>query len=119
MLITTEQLSRFSGVYPENDDLQTIYINSAMQKISDYVGFDPEAHEGFKKEIKTDEGNIEQIIIPDVFRLVCLEIATLMQTEEGSNLGVNTSNEIGINRTFLNVVDYSKYLDRLSAYRIV
>lgn len=119
MLITTEQLSRFSGVYPEDDDLQTIYINSAMQKISDYVGYNPEECEDFKIEIYTEEGTTTEIKVPDIFKLVCLEIATLIQAEEGSNIGVNTQSEVGVNRTFLNVVDYSKYLDRLSSFRKV
>lgn len=60
----------------------------------------------------------EEVVQPDIFKLVCLEIATLIQAEEGSNIGVNTQNDVGIQRTFLNVVDYSKYLARLSAYRV-
>lgn len=57
------------------------------------------------------------IEVPKVFAHVCLEIATLMQTEEGSNIGVNTSGEAGINRTYLNVVDFQKYLVKLSSFR--
>lgn len=57
------------------------------------------------------------IVVPKVFAHVCLEIATLMQTEEGSNIGVNTSGEAGINRTYLNVVDFQKYLVKLTSFR--
>lgn len=111
MLITVEQLSSFSGVYPSSQNcLSEIYINSAEQIITDYVGFNPET----KEEWKDDEGNVK---VPDIFRLVCLEIATLMQAEEGSNIGVNTSSDIGVSRTYLNVVDYTKYLQRLSSFR--
>lgn len=157
MLITTDQLARFSGVYPETDDLQTIYINSATQKINDYVGFDVMANQDWEQEVTTEhivysengenffedpeltvpaeipEGaavtqvvdtkyhyftTSTEVVPPDIFKLVCLEIASLIQCEESSNLGVNTRDEIGVNRTFLNVVDYSKYLDRLSSFRI-
>ena len=61
---------------------------------------------------------VETVIeVPKGFAHVCLEIATLMQTEEGSNIGVNTSGEAGINRTYLNVVDFQKYLVKLSSFR--
>ena len=42
MLVTTEQLQKFSGVYPENDSLTEIYINSAHDMIESYIGEDPE-----------------------------------------------------------------------------
>ena len=57
------------------------------------------------------------IEVPKVFKLVCLEIATLIQAEEGSNIGVNTSGEAGISRTYLNVADFTKYLQKLSTFR--
>lgn len=157
MLVTPSQLSRFSGVYPEEEDLQVIYINSATQRINDYVGFDVLQNEDWEQEVQTEhivysengenffldpeftepadipEGaDVTQVldtkyhyfttsvkvVPPDVFKLVCLEIATLIQNEEKSNIGVNTQNELGVNRTFLNVVDYTKYLEKLNAYRI-
>ena len=58
-----------------------------------------------------------RIVVPKVFAYVCLEIATLMQSEEGSNIGVNTSAEVGVTRTYLNIVDFTKYLVKLSSYR--
>jgi len=105
MLVTIEQMQKFSGVYPDDDTLQTIYINSATQVINDYVGFDV---------LSTDKWTT----IPDIFKLVCLEIATLMQQEESQNIGINSKafGESG-SRTFLNVVDYTKYLKRLDSFR--
>ena len=111
MLVTTTELAQFSGVHPdENSTLPTIYINSAAQIIADYVGFNPEENEEWKNQSGV-------VIVPDIFKLVCLEIATLIQAEEGTNLGVNTSSEIGVSRSYLNVVDYTKYLQRLSIFR--
>ncbi|MCQ2052960.1 MAG: hypothetical protein MJZ03_03395 [archaeon] len=106
MLVTIEQLQKFSGVYPDDDSLQKIYIGSASQTIADYVGFDVETSSEYANAI------------PDVFKFVCLEIATLMQEEESQNLGINSKSfgESGT-RTFLNVVDYSKYLRRLDSFR--
>lgn len=157
MLVTIEQLQKFSGVYNDETSLADIYIGSATQIINDYVGFDVLTREEWKKEVEktvfvySEDGEnffedknlhnpavipegitpelvedqtykyvltVEEIVQPDIFKLVCLEIATLIQAEEGSNIGVNTQNDVGIQRTFLNVVDYSKYLARLSAYRV-
>lgn len=104
MLITKEQLAKFSGKYTDDDDidLSEIYIGSAQQIINQYVGYDIE----------------QEKTIPEIFRLVCLEIASLIQLEENSNLGVNSSSDVGgIGRSFLNIVDYTKYLQRLSSYR--
>ena len=106
-LVTVEQLAKFSGKYADNDvttqSLLEIYIGSAQEIIINYLGYNP------LTDIET---------IPAIMRLVCLEIATLIQQEEGENIGINSKSfaETGT-RTFLNIVDYSKYLQRLSAYR--
>lgn len=115
MLITKEELSTFSGKYPEEDkDLREIYIGSAGSVINEYLGFKVE-----EEYSETDIGSGEVVLkVPEIFKLVCLEIASLMQLEENSNLGVSSSSDVGgIGRTFLNQIDYSKYLARLSAYR--
>lgn len=111
MLVTTEELSLYSGVYPDSTDLQNIYIGAATEIISNYVGYDPESNEDWKDA----EG---VVVVPDLFKLVCLEIATLMQQEESQNLGINSKSfaESG-SRTFLNVVNYDKYLLRLAEYK--
>lgn len=108
MLITKEELSKFSGVYrDEEDTLSEIFIGSATEIIENYVGYQVESY--FK-----DKGEE----IPQLFKLVCLEISSLIQMEESGNLGVNNNSEIGgISRNFLNVVNYQKYLERLSVYR--
>ena len=155
MLIDKELLQEFSGV-ETNAELTDIYIETAQQKIKDYVGYDPETAERFQKEyqefytVYSADGThffedeeltkpaeipegvtpvlIEEneysysvvtvvIEVPKVFKLVCLEIATLIQAEEGSNIGVNTSGEAGISRTYLNVADFTKYLQKLSTFR--
>lgn len=153
MLITKEQLARFSGVVTDADSvaesLTDIYIESAEQEIRQYVGFDPLLKEEWRstvtvyssngqkfysdaemtKEVEisygevpveTEEENKWEYVhytIPGIFRHVCLEIASLMQQEESGNLGVNSKSFETGSRTFLNVVDYSKYLARLSAFR--
>lgn len=158
MLVTPENLKTFSGVHPDNDDLIKIYIGSAEDIIKQYVGFDPETNQEWKKSQDVEvivysddrehfysdeemtkavvipdgvivqptliENQYEYIIreeyidVPDIFKMVCLEIATLLQQEENENLGVNnkTFGEGG-SRSFLNIVDYTKYLKRLGKYR--
>lgn len=127
MLITIEELERFSGVHREGDDVDislcATYIGTAEGIIRDYVGFDPEEKFLVEHEIENEEGETTTITdydIPPVFKLVCLEIASLIQQEEHENIGINSKSfaDTGT-RSFLNVVDYTKYLQRLSAYRVI
>lgn len=110
MLITTTQLSQFSGNY--DSELQTIYINASAGVIQAYLGFNPE------EDSRWSDGEDEDEVFIGSIQFVCMEIATLMQQEEGQNIGINSKSfgESG-SRTFLNVVDYTKYLHRLDAYR--
>ena len=159
MLITIEELERFSGVIPQTDATQTslleTYIGSAQDIINNYLGFDAEScidwgeqsveHIVYSADGVTFYSNVQKTIsvtipegvtvvlvsgekyhyfttqtqtaVPAIVKLVCLEIATLIQTEENSNIGVNTNSDVGVSRTFLNIVDYTKYLQKLSAYR--
>lgn len=109
MLITVDELAKFSGNEKENDQtvqaLLQIYIGSAEEIISNYLGFNP------AEEYTSD--------MPALIKLVCLEIASLIQMEERGNLGVNSQSFDGSSRSFLNVVNYDKYLQRLAAYRKV
>lgn len=50
MLISTDELSDFSGKYPENDDKQKNYIAAATEIIGAYLGYDPLTYEGWRKE---------------------------------------------------------------------
>lgn len=128
MLITREMLQEFTKVRPDDTevqaDLQDCYIGSAQQVINDYVGYDVETAAEFDRvSTETDESTGEETEvttheIPQIFRFVCLEIAALMQMEEGSNLGYSSSSDSGgIGRTFLNVTKYDAYLSRLSSFR--
>lgn len=114
MLITKEELARFSGSHKDSDAttiaLVEIYIGSAQEIITNYLGYDPETAEPGKL---TD--NAMKLI-----KKICLEIATLIQMEEKNNIGINSKSfgESG-SRSFLNIVDYSRYLNQLNAYRIV
>lgn len=110
-LITTEQLAAFSGAVKDNDTttaaLLAIYIGSATDIISNYLGYDPET-----------EGSFEAV--PSTIKLVCLEIATLIQLEEQNNLGVNSKSfGEGGTRSFLNVTNFDPYLQKLSRWRKV
>lgn len=113
MIVSITELQQFSGVIKdENDTLSPIYIGTATEIINAYLGYDCEKASRF---IINDE-----LVLPSSIKLVCLEIATLIQLEESQNLGVNSKsfNDSG-SRTFLNQVDYSKYLSRISVYRSV
>lgn len=116
MLITVELLERYTGTYKEADEAQNqldeIYIKSAQAEIIDYLGYNPESKADESVETVVDEFALAKM------RNVCLEIAALLAMEADNNLGVNTSSDTGgVSRSFLNVVDFSRYLAKLSAYR--
>jgi hypothetical protein len=116
MLITVELLERYTGTFKDSDATQTeldeIYIKSAQAEIIDYLGYNPETATDGNGEPLVDEFALSKI------KNVCLEIAALLAMEADNNLGVNTSSDAGgISRSFLNVVDFSRYLAKLSAYR--
>lgn len=118
MLISAELLAKYTKTHKETDlittELITIYIGAAQEIISNYLGYDPEVRYSSEKKEPLTENSMYLI------KKVCLEIATLIQLEENNNIGVNTKTfgDSG-SRTYLNTVDYSKYLVQLSAYREV
>lgn len=59
-----------------------------------------------------------EVVVPDLIRLTCLRIASLLQQEESGNIGINNKS-FGENgsRSFLNVVNYDKYLAQIARYR--
>lgn len=110
MLITVELLETFTGVMHDDNsperELETIFVKSAQAKIINYLGYDPET-----------ASDLTDFAIAEI-QTVCLEIAALIALESNNNLGFASASDVGgQGRTFLNVVDYSKYLDRLSIYR--
>lgn len=113
MLITSELLQVYNGITQIDDDehkeLVTIHIGTAQRIISSYVGFDCEI-------VLTD---LENYTDSDraIFKNVALRIATLLQLEDNSNIGVSSNNEIGVSRSYLNIVDYTPYLKPLSVFR--
>ena len=113
MLVSVDDFNKFSGVTSDNESLTEIYISAAGDVITHYLGYSPESLQ--ENNPFFIDGNLE---IPGIIKLVCLEIATLMQMEEGQNIGINNNNfNASGSRTFLNVVDYTKYLTRISQYR--
>lgn len=107
------EVEEFHTVY--STDGETFYEDEEMTIIAELpegavpVLIEEDTYQYATVEIK--------IVVPKVFQHVCLEIATLMQTEEGSNIGVNTSGEAGVSRSYLNVVDFTPYLKKLTSYR--
>ena len=114
MLITAKLLQKFNGIMqdetPESVELINIHIGTAQSIISSYVGFDCNT-------VLTDEQYSDDV--KALFKNVCLRIATLLQQEDNGNIGVSASSDVGISRTFANIVDYTPYLRPLSAYRKV
>lgn len=114
MLINASYLEHENGITQDTSDPdEVLSINDCIAMacciIDDYVGFDSDT------VIAQDSQYSEKA--KGLFRKTCARIATLLQTERGGNIGVNTQSEPGVNRSFLNIVDYTPYLRQLSAYR--
>jgi hypothetical protein len=57
--------------------------------------------------------------VPGVFKVTILEIATLLASERGENIGATSKTFDGGNtRTFVNYTNFDKYLAKLEPYRI-
>jgi hypothetical protein len=103
MLITREELQKYSGIVPNEDGLQDMYCTAAEDIISNYLGYP--VTERFEDP-------------PAVIVLTALRIATLLQTESDNNIGI-TSKTFGDSgtRVFTNYTNFDKYLLPLSAYK--
>ena len=114
MLISPELLQEFNGIHvPEEGAgraLVNIHIGTACQIINDYVGFDSD-------EVLYPRSRYTQAE-RSLFQTAALRIATLLQMEGGGNIGVNTAaSEMSVQRSYLNITDYSAYLRPLAAFR--
>lgn len=114
MLITAALLYAYNGIEQKEDEtsqqLIAIHIGTAQQIITNYVLFDCET-------VLTDSEHYDAAAVA-MFQNVCLRIATLLQLEDGGNIGVNNVNSgVGVTRSFANIVDYTPYLKPLSAFR--
>lgn len=104
-LIDVEDFQKFSGVYADADDnTQSNCLEMAQNVVENYLGY----------KIDSWYSTLPMILKQTVFR-----IGTLLQQESSGNIGINSKSfgESG-SRTFLNIVDYSKYLMPLSEYRL-
>lgn len=115
--------SLFSGVTQNDDDehkeLARMFVLSAIQTVSNYVGYDANAI----KEGTEIVGEFVEIKYTDtafaLLKNVVMRIATLKQQEGGGNIGVNASSEFGTNRNYLNIVNYEPYLQPLATFRLI
>lgn len=119
LLINPDELSEYCKRYPDPDsteDLRPDYIGMAQEIIENYLGYKLE--DRFSAlDVSTGETVLSA---PRTFRVVCMQIATLIYMTENSNIGyASSSSEGGTGRVFLNVTDYSRYLAHLSAWREV
>lgn len=106
--------------------LQSVSINGVEQNLNDYY-FDG-ATECLYTTDKFSSGtkNIKVVYtagystVPDLIKLSALRIAGILQTEQSGNIGITSKSfqESG-NRTFVNTVNFSKYLLPLSKYKLL
>jgi hypothetical protein len=70
--------------------------------------------------ITPDDDITNGAYIPSIIKMTVLRIAALLQTESDSNIGVTSKSfaDSGT-RTFINTVDYSRYLIQLSNYKLI
>lgn len=124
-IITGGLFALASGVaYNEADEranaLQRLYLESAQGMVSDYLGYDVDNLKagdtvaGQLMDVKIDGAAMAKI------KNAILRIATLLQQEQGGNIGVSKGGEgFDGGRVFLNVVNYKPYLHPLSTLRLI
>ncbi len=57
--------------------------------------------------------------MPDSIKMVILQIASLMQAEEGGNIGITGKSFAENSRTFINYTNFDKWLKKLDGFRQV
>lgn len=172
MIVTKEELEKYSGVYPdEENNSQELYIESAEDILSSYLGYCPEATsysklydgngfsdlrlgakpifllesvfiDGVEQDLKNLDFYDDSIIIkngifpvgrkniavkfaagfnkiPAIMKMTVLRIATLLQLESDSNIGVSSRSFQDNTRTFLNTKNYEPYLIQCSSYKLL
>lgn len=173
MIITIEDLQKFTQVYPDDENSQQeLFIQAASNIVCNYLRYNPEENEynifvngnGANeiaieckhltelKEIKIDNEKIntdsvafsDNLIffkdknifpkgnkninivfkagykeIPAIIKLTALRIAGILQTESNNNIGISSKSfaDSGT-RTFVNTVNFDKYLLQISDYRL-
>jgi len=105
MIVTIENFQEYTGVHPESDTLQIIYLQSAENIVADYLGY--------------DDLTEFQPTVPGIVKLTIFRIAALLQSEENSNIGITSKSQADGSRTFVKTTDYTPYLKEISRYRHV
>jgi len=114
MIVSVDKFSAYTGVFTDDTNLQESYLLSSQNIVSDYVGYNIE-----EKLLNPITGILEDAIeVPDIIQLTIMRIAAILQTESNGNIGI-TSKQFSDSgsRTFINTVDFSKYLTQISNYR--
>jgi hypothetical protein len=91
-----------------------------------YKGIFPSGTRNVKVEydagygITPGDDGVNSAYVPEVIRLTVLRIAALLQAEGGGNIGVTSKSfaDSGA-RTFVNTVNFDKYLVQLSGYKLL
>jgi hypothetical protein len=70
--------------------------------------------------ITVDDDTANGEYLPKIIKMTVLRIASLLQTESSGNIGITSKSfaDSGT-RSFINTVDYSRYLIQLSNYKIL
>lgn len=172
MIVTKEELEKYSGVYTDdNNTSQELYIESAEDILFSYLGYDPNlksykkfydgtgfsdlrvgakpivilekvAIDGEEQDLNDYTFDDDCVIskngtfsvghknieidfsagyetIPSIMKMTILRIATLLQLESDNNIGVSSRSFADNTRTFLNTVNYDKYLIQCSRYKLL
>jgi len=119
MIVSIEQFQKYSNVFTDNEELQKSYLTSAQNIICDYLGYNIQ-----EKILDNKTGRFKNIAyikeFPEIIILTIMRIAAVLQTEGDSNIGI-TSKSFGDSgsRTFINTVNFDKYLIQVSQYRTI
>ena len=105
--------------------LKSIKIDGAEKNTDDFLLFDDSIY--FKagvfpagaKVLVEFQAGFDAEKIPAIMKMTVLRIAALLQLESDSNIGVSSRSFADSSRTFLNTVNYDKYLIQCSCYKLL
>ncbi len=123
-----------SGIGNNRLYLKAQPITAVSSVVIDGVTLDSSAYDIMRDYLRLKDGvwakGVENVLVtytagysssnmPDTIKMVVLQIASLMQAEEGGNIGITGKSFSESSRTFINYTNFDKWLKKLDGLRQV
>jgi hypothetical protein len=116
--VNLEDFQKYTGIIQDENKLTLqSYIDASEEIVEDYLGYAPNIFKLIDNEVVIVDLPYEA---PQLIKMTVMRIAALLATESDMNIGI-TSKSFGEGggRSFLNTVNFDKYLIQISSYRLI